>query len=156
MGISMGTIRVNVVEIRNPDLDAQLVAVNIASQIEGRVMFRRAMKRAVANAMKFNARGVKIRVSGRLNGAEIARCEWYHDGSVPLHTFRSVIDYGFTQAFTPSGVLGVKVWICCKSDVFDFGQRGENAIAKSDKAGEGPEGAPAASDAVKSGLFAQD
>ena len=144
MGISMGTVRVNVVEIRNPDLDAQLVAVNIASQIEGRVMFRRAMKRAVANTMKFNARGVKIRVSGRLNGAEIARCEWYHDGSVPLHTFRAVIDYGFAQAFTPSGVLGVKVWICCQSDVFDFGQRRESAIAKTDKGEEGAEGAIAA------------
>ena len=141
MGISMGTVRVNVVEIRNPDLDAQLVAANIASQIEGRVMFRRAMKRAVANTMKFNARGVKIRVSGRLNGAEIARCEWYHDGSVPLHTFRVVIDYGFAQAFTPSGVLGVKVWICCKSDVFDFGKKRESAIAKAEKGGEESEGA---------------
>ena len=148
MGISTGKVRVNVVEIRNPDLDAKLVAVNIASQIEGRIMFRRAMKRAVANAMKFNARGVKVRVSGRLNGAEIARCEWYHDGSVPLHTFRTVIDYGFAQAFTPSGVLGVKVWICSESDVFDFGKKGEGLTVKADKGGEGSEGA-AAADASK-------
>ena len=121
-------MRLNIAEIRKPELDAQLVADSIAQQIEKRVMFRRAMKRAVMSTMRSGALGVKVRVSGRLNGAEIARTEWYREGRIPLHTFRADIDYGLSEAQTTYGVIGVKVWIF-KGEVFDTaraaGRRGD-------------------------------
>jgi small subunit ribosomal protein S3 len=104
-------VRLNIAEIRKPELDAQLVAEGIAQQLERRVMFRRAMKRAVMNTMRLGAEGIKVKVGGRLNGSEIARSEWYREGRVPLHTFRADIDYGFAEAKTTYGVIGVKVWI---------------------------------------------
>ena len=104
-------VQVNIEEIRKPDLDAQLVADGVASQLERRVMFRRAMKRAVQNAMRQGAEGIKIQVGGRLGGAEIARSEWYREGRVPLHTLRADIDYGTATAFTTFGTCGVKVWV---------------------------------------------
>ena len=104
-------VHISVEEIRKPELDAYLVAVSIAQQLERRIMFRRAMKRAVGNAMRLGAQGIRINVSGRLNGAEIARQEWYREGRVPLHTLRADIDYGFAEANTTYGVIGVKVWI---------------------------------------------
>jgi small subunit ribosomal protein S3 len=116
--MNLTEVRINIAEIRKPELDAQLVAEGIAQQLERRVMFRRAMKRAVTNTMRIGAQGVKVRVSGRLNGAEIARSEWYREGRVPLHTLRADIDYGFAEARTTYGTIGVKVWIF-KGEVFD-------------------------------------
>ena len=117
---------ITVAEIRKPELDAQLVAEGIAQQLERRIMFRRAMKRAVGNSMRLGALGIKVCVSGRLNGADIARSEWYREGRVPLHTLRADVDYGFVEAKTTYGVLGVKVWIY-KGEVFDlYGSEGEN------------------------------
>jgi len=110
-------VQLSVEEIRKPELDAQLVAEGVAQQLEKRIMFRRAMKRAVTNTLRLGAEGIKITVSGRLNGAEIARTEWYREGRVPLHTFRADIDYGFAEAKTTYGVIGVKVWIF-KGEVF--------------------------------------
>ncbi|MCB1634877.1 MAG: 30S ribosomal protein S3 [Xanthomonadales bacterium] len=110
---------VNVAEIRKPELDAQLVAESICQQLERRIMFRRAMKRSVGNAMRLGAQGIKINVAGRLNGAEIARSEWYREGRVPLHTLRADVDYGFAEARTTYGVIGVKVWIY-KGEIFDL------------------------------------
>ena len=104
-------VHINIEEIRKPELDAQLVAQSVASQLERRVMFRRAMKRAVQNAMRIGAKGIKVQVSGRLGGAEIARSEWYREGRVPLHTLRADIDYSTYEAHTTYGVIGVKVWI---------------------------------------------
>lgn len=114
-------VTINIEEIRKPELDATLVAENVAQQLERRIMFRRAMKRAVQNAMRLGALGIKVRVSGRLNGAEIARTEWYHEGRVPLHTLRADIDYGVVEASTTYGVIGVKVWLF-KGEVFKKGQ----------------------------------
>ncbi len=116
--LPVNDVRINITEIRKPEMDAQLVAEGIAQQLERRVMFRRAMKRAVTNTMRIGAQGVKIRVSGRLNGAEIARSEWYREGRVPLHTLRADIDYGFAEARTTYGVIGVKCWIF-KGEVYD-------------------------------------
>jgi small subunit ribosomal protein S3 len=116
--MSLSDVRINISEVRKPELDAQLVAEGIAQQLERRVMFRRAMKRAVTNTMRVGAEGVKVKVGGRLNGAEIARSEWYHEGRVPLHTLRADIDYGFAEAHTTYGVIGVKVWIF-KGEIFD-------------------------------------
>ncbi len=110
---------ITVAEIRKPELDAQLVAEGIAQQLERRIMFRRAMKRAVGNSMRLGALGIKVSVAGRLNGADIARSEWYREGQVPLHTLRADMDYGFVEAKTTYGVLGVKVWIY-KGEVFDL------------------------------------
>lgn len=110
-------VQLNVEEIRKPELDAQLVAESVAQQLEKRIMYRRAMKRAVTNTMRLGAEGIKINVAGRLNGAEIARSEWYREGRVPLHTLRADIDYGFAEAKTTYGVIGVKVWIF-KGEVF--------------------------------------
>jgi len=124
-------VHINVEEIRKPELDAQLVAESVAQQLERRIMFRRAMKRAVTNTMRLGAQGIKINVAGRLGGAEIARTEWYREGRVPLHTLRADIDYGFAEAHTPSGVIGVKVWIF-KGEVFD--QATEAAEAGAEKA----------------------
>jgi small subunit ribosomal protein S3 len=115
--LPLADVRLNIAEVRKPELDAQLVAEGIAQQLERRVMFRRAMKRAVTNTMRLGALGVKVKVGGRLNGAEIARSEWYREGRVPLHTFRADIDYGFAEARTTYGVIGVKVWIF-KGEVF--------------------------------------
>src|ERR1700761_361610 len=111
LGMTVSDVRLNIAEIRKPELDAQLVADSIAQQIEKRVMFRRAMKRAVMSTMRSGALGVKVRVSGRLNGGEIARTEWYREGRIPLHTFRADIDYGLSESRTTYGVIGVKVWI---------------------------------------------
>ena len=110
---------ISVAEIRKPELDAQLVAEGIAQQLERRIMFRRAMKRAVGNSMRLGALGIKVKLSGRLNGADIARSEWYREGQVPLHTLRADIDYGVVEAATTYGILGVKVWIY-KGEVFDL------------------------------------
>ena len=115
-------VHINIEEIRKPDLDARLVAQNVAQQLERRVMFRRAMKRVVQNAMRQGAEGIKVQVSGRLGGAEIARTEWYREGRVPLHTLRADIDYATYEAVTTYGILGVKVWIF-KGEV--FGDEGE-------------------------------
>ncbi|MEJ1355642.1 MAG: 30S ribosomal protein S3 [Candidatus Sedimenticola sp. (ex Thyasira tokunagai)] len=111
-------VHVSVEEIRKPELDAQLVAEGITQQLERRVMFRRAMKRSVQTTMRLGAGGIKIHISGRLNGAEIARSEWYREGRVPLHTLRADIDYGFAEANTTYGIIGVKVWVF-KGEVFD-------------------------------------
>lgn len=112
-----GNVSVSVEELRKPELDAQLVAASITQQLEGRVAYRRATKRAVQNAMRLGAEGIKVMVGGRLNGAEIARSEWYREGRVPLHTLRADVDYGQAEALTTYGILGVKVWIY-KGDVF--------------------------------------
>lgn len=119
-------VQLAVEEIRKPELDATLVAESIAQQLEKRIMFRRAMKRAVSNAMRLGAQGVKVMVAGRLNGAEIARSEWYREGRVPLHTLRADIDYGLAEALTTYGVIGVKVWIF-KGEVFDQAEAVESA-----------------------------
>jgi small subunit ribosomal protein S3 len=116
MGLS--DVRINIAEIRKPELDARLVAEGIAQQLERRVMFRRAMKRAVTNTMRLGAQGIKVMVAGRLNGGEIARSEWYREGRVPLHTFRADMDYALAEAMTTYGVIGVKVWIF-RGEVFD-------------------------------------
>lgn len=116
--------QVSVEEIRKPELDAYLVAESVAQQIERRIMFRRAMKRAVTNTMRLGALGIKINVSGRLNGAEIARSEWYREGRVPLHTLRADIDYGFAESHTTYGVIGIKVWIF-KGEIFGKGDQHE-------------------------------
>tara|TARA_R110002049_G_scaffold78720_4_gene200376 strand:- start:6046 stop:6738 length:693 start_codon:yes stop_codon:yes gene_type:complete len=118
IGMNINDVRININEVRKPELDAQLVAEGIAQQLERRVMFRRAMKRAVTNTMRVGAEGIKVKVGGRLNGAEIARSEWYREGRVPLHTLRADIDYGVAEAHTTYGVIGVKVWIF-KGEVFD-------------------------------------
>jgi small subunit ribosomal protein S3 len=119
LGISRNTVKINIEEIRKPELDANLVAEGIAQQLERRIMFRRAMRRAVTNTMRLGALGIKVNVAGRLNGAEIARTEWYREGRVPLHTLRADIDYGFAEARTTYGVIGIKVWIF-KGEVFDL------------------------------------
>jgi small subunit ribosomal protein S3 len=118
LSMPLHDVRINIAEIRKPELDALLVAEGIAQQLERRVQFRRAMRRAVTNTMRIGADGIKVRVSGRLNGAEIARSEWYREGRVPLHTLRADIDYGLAEAKTTYGVIGVKVWIC-RGDVFE-------------------------------------
>jgi small subunit ribosomal protein S3 len=118
MKMPAGDVRINIAEIRKPELDALLVAEGIAQQLERRVMFRRAMKRAVTNTMRIGALGIKVRVAGRLNGAEIARTEQYREGRIPLHTLRADIDYGLAEARTNYGVIGVKVWIF-KGEVFN-------------------------------------
>ncbi|HSW93565.1 MAG TPA: 30S ribosomal protein S3 [Gammaproteobacteria bacterium] len=122
-------VHISIEEVRKPELDAKLVAESVAQQLEKRVMFRRAMKRAVTTAMKAGAKGIKICVSGRLGGAEIARCEWYREGRVPLHTLRADIDYGLGEAFTTYGVIGVKVWIF-KGEVIGDKDQAENAAEK--------------------------
>ena len=118
MNLSLNDVRLNISEIRKPELDAQLVAEGIAQQLERRVMFRRAMKRAVTSTMRLGAEGIKVKVGGRLNGAEIARSEWYREGRVPLHTLRADIVYGFAEANTTYGIIGIKVWIF-KGEIFE-------------------------------------
>jgi small subunit ribosomal protein S3 len=122
-------VHISIEEIRKPEIDAQLVAESIAQQLERRIMFRRAMKRAVQNAMRIGAEGIKVNIAGRLNGAEIARSEWYREGRVPLHTLRANIDYGLAEAATTYGVLGVKVWIF-KGEVFGDEPEAEPAPKK--------------------------
>ena len=121
--MSVNDVRINIAEIRKPELDAKLVAEGIAQQLERRVMFRRAMKRSVQNTMRLGALGIKVQVSGRLNGGEIARTEWTREGRVPLHTFRADIDYALAEAMTTYGVIGVKVWIF-RGEVFDHRPEG--------------------------------
>jgi small subunit ribosomal protein S3 len=130
---------INVTEVRKPELDAQLVAESIAQQLERRIMFRRAMKRSVQNAMRLGALGIKVNVGGRLNGAEIARSEWYREGRVPLHTLRADVDYGFAEAHTTYGVIGIKVWVY-KGEIFDFSQVGQEKQDDSPRSDRGDRG----------------
>jgi small subunit ribosomal protein S3 len=149
LGIPVGDVRLNIAEIRKPELDSQLVAEGIAQQIEKRVMFRRAMKRAVMSTMRSGALGIKVRMSGRLNGSEIARTEWVREGRIPLHTFRADIDYGLAEAKTTYGIIGVKVWIF-KGEVFDKAQleRAAESAAEAAPAPTAPVAAPAAVEAA--------
>src|SRR6201985_1799295 len=142
LNMTVGDVRLNISEIRKPELDSQLVAESIAQQIEKRVMFRRAMKRAVMSTMRSGALGIKVRMSGRLNGSEIARTEWYREGRIPLHTFRADIDYGTAEARTTYGVIGVKVWIF-KGEVFEEPEV-EQPEAETEAAAQKPAEAPAA------------
>ena len=119
-------VRINIEEVRKPEIDAQLIADSIASQLEKRVMFRRAMKRAMQNAMRLGAQGIKIMSSGRLNGIEIARSEWYREGRVPLHTLRADIDYATSEAKTTYGIIGIKVWVYKGEQL----ARGEQPVVK--------------------------
>jgi small subunit ribosomal protein S3 len=125
-------VQINIEEIRKPDLDAKLVAQNVASQLERRVMFRRAMNRVVQKAMPQGAQGIKIQVGGRLGGAEIARSEWYREGRVPLHTLRADIDYAAYEALTGYGIIGIKVWIF-KGEILGSEDAGQTAGAKTAK-----------------------
>ena len=125
-------VHVNIEEIRKPEVDAQLIAESITQQLEKRIMFRRAMKRAMQNAMRLGAQGVKIMSAGRLNGAEIARREWYREGRVPLHTLKADIDYGFAEANTTYGIIGVKVWIY-KGEILS---RSDNLLQNQEEANE--------------------
>jgi small subunit ribosomal protein S3 len=136
--ITEGEVHLNIVEIRKPEADAQLVAENIAQQLERRIAFRRAMKRSMQSAMRLGAKGVRINVSGRLGGAEIARMEWYREGRVPLHTLRADIDYGFTEAKTTYGIIGVKVWVF-KGEVLEHDPMAmdKRLASESGPAGEG-------------------
>lgn len=134
IGLHINSVKVNIEEIRKPELDAKLVAESIAQQLERRVMFRRAMKRSIQNTMRMGAQGIKIKIGGRLNGAEIARSEMYAEGRVPLHTLRADIDYGTHEALTTYGILGIKVWIY-KGEVFDLYKEQETKDAA--KAGAG-------------------
>jgi small subunit ribosomal protein S3 len=139
LGMTVNDVRLNIAEIRKPELDAKLVAEGISQQLEKRVMFRRAMKRAVTNTMRSGALGVKVRISGRLNGSEIARTETNREGRVPLHTFRADIDYGLAEAQTTYGVIGIKVWIF-KGEVFD---QPEAEVAEADAEAAAAQGAGA-------------
>jgi small subunit ribosomal protein S3 len=127
-------VHVSIEEIRKPEIDAQLIADSIAQQLEKRIMFRRAMKRAMQNAMRLGAQGIKIMSSGRLNGAEIARTEWYREGRVPLHTLRAEIDYGTSEAKTTYGIIGIKVWVFKGESM----TRGESVMSLAERATEEP------------------
>jgi len=131
MGLKTDSVHISVEEIRKPELDARLIAESVAQQLERRIMFRRAMKRAVQNAMRLGAGGIKIQVGGRLNGAEIARTEWYREGRVPLHTLRAMVDYNTAEAKTTYGVIGVKVWVFT-GETFET----DRLVGKKDEAGE--------------------
>ena len=133
-------VHINIEEIRKPDLDAKLVAQNIAGQLERRVMFRRAMKRVVQNAMRGGAEGIKVQVGGRLGGAEIARSEWYREGRVPLHTLRADIDYAAYEALTTYGILGIKVWIF-KGEIMEHDPQARDRKAQELQDGPAPRGA---------------
>jgi small subunit ribosomal protein S3 len=119
-------VYIEIHEVKNPDTDAQLIAENIAVQVSRRVSFRRAMKRAMKIAMDMGVDGIKVRAGGRLGGAELARVEWYKEGKIPLHTLRSNIEYGFAEAATTAGRIGIKVWVCRKSDTPDKPGKGKN------------------------------
>jgi small subunit ribosomal protein S3 len=140
IGMSITDVRINISEVRKPELDAQLVAEGIAQQLERRVMFRRAMKRAVTNTMRVGAEGIKVKVSGRLNGAEIARSEWYREGRVPLHTLRADIDYANVEATTPYGIIGIKVWIF-KGEIMEHDPGARDRKAQELQDGPAPRGA---------------
>ncbi|MFK8027547.1 MAG: 30S ribosomal protein S3 [Gammaproteobacteria bacterium] len=133
MDLNINNVKINIEEIRKPEIDAQLVSESVAQQLERRIMFRRAMKRAVSNAMRLGALGVKINVSGRLNGAEIARTEWYREGRVPLHTLRADIDYGTAEAATTYGIIGIKTWIF-KGEVFDLESKNKEELPDAKRA----------------------
>ena len=117
MDTSINNVLININEIKKPELDAKLVASSITQQLERRVLYRRAMKRAVTNTMRLGANGIKVKIAGRLNGAEIARSEWYQEGRVPLHTLKANIDYGVSEAKTTYGIIGVKVWIFQEEEI---------------------------------------
>jgi len=136
-------VKIDIVEIKIPDIDAQLVAENVASQLERRISFRRAMKRAVQIAMEQGALGIKIRCSGRLGGAEIARTEWYREGKIPLHTLRIPIDYGFTEAETIAGKIGIKCWVCKKQEKTEAEQKQDDRDKVATEATAAAEAAPA-------------
>src|ERR1700689_5168571 len=142
LGMAMLDVRLNIAEIGKPELDAKLVAESISQQIEKRVMFRRAMKRAVMSTMRSGALGIKVRMSGRLNGSEIARTEGYREGRIPLHTFRADIDYGLAKGKTTYGVIGIKVWIF-KGEVFDQAQLDRQAAEPAGPPGAKPAATPA-------------
>ena len=128
-------VHVNIEEIRKPEIDAQLISDNIAQQLEKRIMFRRAMKRSIQNAMRLGAQGIKIQSAGRLNGIEIARCEWYREGRVPLHTLRADIDYGTSTAQTTYGAIGIKVWVF-KGEIMGRSDQSLSGASPSDKTPE--------------------
>ena len=133
-------LHLNIVEVRKPELDAQLVAENIGQQLERRVSFRRAMKRAVQNSMRMGALGIRVNVAGRLGGAEIARTEWYREGRVPLHTLRADIDYAHYEAMTPYGIIGIKVWIF-KGEIMEHDPSARDRKAQELQDGPGPRSA---------------
>jgi small subunit ribosomal protein S3 len=130
--IASGDVSLNIVEVRKPEIDSTLVAEGVAQQLERRVSFRRAMKRAVQSAMRLGGQGIRINVSGRLSGADIARMEWYREGRVPLHTLRADIDYGTAEALTTYGIIGIKVWIY-KGDILEH-----DPMARDKRHGDGP------------------
>ena len=132
-------LHLNIVEVRKPELDAQLVAESIAQQLERRVSFRRAMKRSVQNAMRMGALGIRVNVAGRLGGAEIARTEWYREGRVPLHTLRADIDYALSEAMTPYGIIGIKVWIF-KGEIMEHDPQARDRKAAEAQEGPAPRG----------------
>lgn len=138
-----GDVSLNIVEIRKPEVDAQLVAEGVCQQLERRVSFRRAMKRAVQSALRFGSLGIRINVSGRLGGADIARTEWYREGRVPLHTLRADMDYGFAEALTTYGIIGVKVWLY-KGDIMEH-----DPMARDKKIADSQGGAPRREDTNK-------
>ena len=133
-------LHLNIVEVRKPELDGQLVAESIAQQLERRVSFRRAMKRAVQNAMRMGALGIRVNVAGRLGGAEIARTEWYREGRVPLHTLRADIDYATSEAMTPYGIIGIKVWIF-KGEIMEHDPSARDRRQQELQEGPAPRGA---------------
>jgi small subunit ribosomal protein S3 len=132
-------LHLNIVEVRKPEVDAALVAESIAQQLERRVSFRRAMKRSVQNAMRMGALGIRVNVSGRLGGAEIARTEWYREGRVPLHTLRADIDYSLAEAMTPYGIIGIKVWIF-KGEIMEHDPQARDRRAAEAQEGPAPRG----------------
>src|SRR6202008_2322457 len=136
-------VHINIEEIRKPELDAQLIADSIAQQLQKRIMFRRAMKRAITNAMRLGAQGIKIMSAGGLNGIEIARTEWYREGRVPLHTMRAEIDYGTSEAKTSYGVIGIKVWVF-KGEIMQKSDQPVAAVAAALAAPAAQPAAPAA------------
>ncbi len=133
-------LHLNIVEVRKPEMDAQLVADNIAQQLERRISFRRAMKRAVQNTMRMGALGIRVNVAGRLGGAEIARTEWYREGRVPLHTLRADIDYATARAMTPYGIIGIKVWIF-KGEIMEHDPQAHDRRQQELQEGPAPRGA---------------
>jgi len=142
-------VHINIEEIRKPELDAQLISDSIAQQLQKRIMFRRAMKRAITNAMRLGAQGIKIMSAGRLNGIEIARTEWYREGRVPLHTLRADIDYGFSEAKTTYGIIGIKVWVFKGETMSKHEQPAAAVAAALDAPAEKPADKPAAKPAPK-------
>lgn len=135
------SVKIDIHEIKTPELDAQLVAENVALQIERRISFRRAMKKSLQTTMDFGAQGIKIRCAGRLGGAEISRAEWYREGKIPLHTLRTPIDYGFAEANTVYGKIGVKVWLCKKAEQIE--ENNDNQNQGNERRSERPDRSPA-------------